>query len=371
MATESADKTENDTDTTDNETASSDVDTKSDAANEDLAKGAPSDFAAGPNTRGEDLPIKLSDSGSSKASTADEQDGEDDDGDEEADGDEHEGDDGDEDAAKAPAKPKAEAKADDKKPAAEDEDDDDEEDDDEEDDDEEDDDEEEEPAPKPSAKPQAKAPAKATGSSPSGASKSTGKAAVARKGGKAKPGAKGQQRRSGFSMRNVILFGGLVVALLAAFGMLGNRSGGTGPVNAPRWKTNDVVNVEITVVTTDYKDLGCAMEGDVAGRYCAFTAPNKPNAAAKTSRDDDKLLQPFSTTDHVNFLASGFFMQPDIKKKLDAENWERPSPRFNANCKLKVEGRAKAAQVQWKQGDAWGPGNNWYTGVITECKLGK
>jgi hypothetical protein len=71
----------------------------------------------------------------------------------------------------------------------------------------------------------------------------------------------------------------------------------------------------------------------------------------------------------MNFLAAGVFTQPELKMKLDNENWSRPSPRLNVSCKLKIEGRATSAKVQWMQGDAWGPGNNWYTGVVSDCKI--
>ena len=188
---------------------------------------------------------------------------------------------------------------------------------------------------------------------------------------KGKVGKRPPVKRSGFSLRNVILFGGLVVILLAAFGVLGNRDGGA-PGNAPKWKAGETVNVEITVVTTDYKDLVCAMEGDVKGLHCGFLATNKKNEAAKTSREDEKLLQPFSTTDHVNFLAAGFFMQPELKEKLAAENFERPSPRFSVNCKLVVQGHAKGVKIKWKEdGDAWGSGDPWPLGDVKDCKIAK
>ncbi len=323
-----------------------------------------------------------------KASDRDDDDGDDDgdDGDEKDDEDEEDDDQDDEDED-------------------EDEDDSDDQDDGDDQDDEEDDDDDEEKSAKPASKPAPGATAKSAVTSAGKGDPKTAKPADAKQPFSAKPaadkpaaagaatkpspaaskqppvpGAKptkpvkgkpaGPKRGGGFSMRNVILFGALVVVLLAAFGVLGNRDGGGLP-NIRGWKAGDTPNVEITVVTTDWNNLACMMEGDIKGRHCGFTAPNKATDGAKNAREDDKLLQPFSTTDHANFLASGFFMQPELKEKLDKENWDTPSPRFNVTCKLVVEGRAKAAKVQWKQGDGWGPGDNWPVGEVKECKIAK
>jgi hypothetical protein len=44
-----------------------------------------------------------------------------------------------------------------------------------------------------------------------------------------------------------------------------------------------------------------------------------------------------------------------------------PKTRFSVTCKLKVEGRAKDATVQWKLGDAWHPAERWFTGELKDC----
>lgn len=179
-------------------------------------------------------------------------------------------------------------------------------------------------------------------------------------------------RKSGVSARNVILFGGLVVLLLAAFGVLGSRNNG-GPQNAPRWKLNEPVDVEITLVATDANDLNCAMEGEIGGLHCGFTSGNARNAAARGSRDDAKLLQPYSTTNRQNFLAAGLWMQPELKDaaELDKRVKAMQNPRFAVNCKFTPRGKAKSAKVQWKAGADWGPGDGWYVGDVKDCKLAK
>lgn len=173
-------------------------------------------------------------------------------------------------------------------------------------------------------------------------------------------------------MRNVILFGALVVVLLAAFGMLGTKDNG-GPNNAPRWKLNEPVDVELTLVASDANDLACALEGDVNGLHCAYTAPNAKNAAAQGSRDDAKLLQPYSTTTRQNLLAAGVWVSPELKDaaELDKKIKAMTNPRFSLSCKFTPRGRAKGAKVQWKPGTDWGPADTWYVGEVKDCKLAK
>jgi hypothetical protein len=185
-------------------------------------------------------------------------------------------------------------------------------------------------------------------------------------------GKRAAPRKAGFSIRNVLLFGALVVLFLAAFGMLGTKDNG-GPANAPRWKLNEPVDIELTLVASDANDLACAMEGELAGLHCGYTAPNAKNAAAQGSREDAKLLQPYSTTSRQNLLAANVWMQPELKDAaaLDAKIKTMQNSRFSVSCKFTPRGRAKGAKVQWKPGTDWGPGDTWYVGEVKDCKLAK
>ena len=161
----------------------------------------------------------------------------------------------------------------------------------------------------------------------------------------------------------------LVGGLAGAFALLGSSGSASGPVNRPKWKVGQTVDLEITVVTTDHKNLGCAMKGEIGGRHCAFEAQNKRSDKSGDSRTNDKLLQPYTTVDRVQFMASGLWMQKPIKEKLDKENWDRPSPRFTVKCKYVVEGKSKTAFVQWKPGEGWHSGNGWYVGYVKNCAI--
>jgi len=161
-----------------------------------------------------------------------------------------------------------------------------------------------------------------------------------------------------------------VGGLALAFGVLGSRGAGMPGAAKPKWKIGQTVTVELTLVTTDYKDLACAMEQEVKGNYCAFETENKRRNKGADARKDPQVLQPYTTVDNIQLIASGVWTSPEMKKKLEKENWDRPSPRFSAKCRYKVEGLARGAKIRWGPGKGWTPANGWYVGHVESCKLG-
>jgi hypothetical protein len=121
--------------------------------------------------------------------------------------------------------------------------------------------------------------------------------------------------------------------------------------------------VEITVVHTDARNLNCAMKGDIKGKACAFSSENeKHDGVEADSKKNANLLQPYTTTDRIQFLAAGLWAQPALSKDL-------PRTRFTVKCKFVVEGKAASASVQWKPGEGWHPGNGWHTGYVKDCSV--
>ncbi|MBW2528698.1 MAG: hypothetical protein JRI23_31275 [Deltaproteobacteria bacterium] len=239
-----------------------------------------------------------------------------------------------------------------------DDDEDDDEDSDDEDDDEDSDDEDDEP------------PEKAAKAKPS-----TGRTVGAKKIGK-KPLAAARRRRKpepkGSSTRNIILYIIVIGGIALAFAYLGQQDGGGGaPTPAPKWKTGDSVDVSITLVTTDVKDLACASEKEFDGLHCGFADKRKAHPKGADPRTDGNVLQPYTTTDRLQFMAAGMWVEPEIKAKLDKENWDNPSPRFTVNCKYKVAGKIDDAHVRWKPEHGWlaDPASDWYVGKLSECKI--
>jgi len=150
--------------------------------------------------------------------------------------------------------------------------------------------------------------------------------------------------------------------------------GKTAPPSSGPLKIGQTVEIELSLVTGDYEDLACTMPGAIAGRYCAFTAEDKPNPKVKQggARKDANLLQPImATIDGANViaLAAGLWVQPELAAKLDKENWDRPSPRFKAKCKLAVEEHARA-MYRWRAGEGW-HNDDLFCGAVSDCQLVK
>ena len=217
--------------------------------------------------------------------------------------------------------------------------------DDEDEDAEEDEDDEEE------AKPEAKPVAKTSAAKPGVAKR--GSAPLA----KARPVA--AARKGGSLGKSMILFVLIVGGLAAAFALLGTESS-SGPA-APKWKTGDTADLELTLVADDKKNLGCSSPDDIAGAHCAFE--DKAKAWSKgDNTDDKKLLKPYTTVDHVQILASGLWSDPGMTGTL-------PAVRFSVKCKYKVEGKMKAASIRWNNDGPWYDSKDLYSGSISGCKV--
>jgi predicted nucleic acid-binding Zn-ribbon protein len=169
----------------------------------------------------------------------------------------------------------------------------------------------------------------------------------------------------------------LVLVVAGAFALLGQGAAGASATadEAPllRWRQGDVADVTITMVTTDVKDLACASDELVAGRHCGFAANRNPHPEGNDVRVDPNVLQPHTTTDRVQLLASGMWVSPELKIKLETENWNNPSPRFQVDCKYRVEGHMKEAAIRWKPepDGGWlaGPAKDWYVGSLSDCRI--
>jgi hypothetical protein len=211
-------------------------------------------------------------------------------------------------------------------------------------DDDSDDDEEEEakPAPKPVAKAAAAKPV------------------VAKR--VAAPLAKGRPvaaRKGGSLGKSMILFVVIVAGLAAAFALLGQESS-TGPA-APKWKTGDTPELEITLIADDKKNLACAAPDAIEGKHCAFEAQAKPWSKGD-STDDKTLLKPYTTVDHVQVLAAGLWSDPALTGTL-------PATRFSVKCKFKVEGKMKTTSMRWNIDGGWNDVKDLHAGSLSGCKL--
>ncbi|MEZ4301527.1 MAG: hypothetical protein R3B70_41720 [Polyangiaceae bacterium] len=156
----------------------------------------------------------------------------------------------------------------------------------------------------------------------------------------------------------VAVVGGLSLAML----VLGSERGGGGP-QAPKWSDGQTVDVDITLVSTDRQDLACASGTELKGLHCGFEAPNKRWTKGDPN-DDSKTLRPYSTTNAINFFAAGVWSQPALAPD------KLPGTRFAVKCKLTIAGKMPRADVRWHEGEGWNNVTDWYTGSVSDCKIG-
>lgn len=176
---------------------------------------------------------------------------------------------------------------------------------------------------------------------------------------------------------SIWIYAVLIAVVLAgvlglAYVFLRHKPGaGKGQSPQPAWNEGDTVDVSITVVTTDYKDLACASEQMLKDLHCGFADKTKPHPKGSDARADANVLQPFTTTDRIQFLAAGMWLTPEMTAKLAAENWSSPSPRLTVSCKYKVAGKMKEANIRWKPEADWlpNPARDWFAGSLSDCTL--
>jgi hypothetical protein len=168
-------------------------------------------------------------------------------------------------------------------------------------------------------------------------------------------------RQGGSLGKSVVLFVVIVVGLGLGFWVL-SRGEPSQQAAKPKWKTGEVADVEITLVSTDRQDLACASTDEIAGKHCAFEAVGKPWSKGASS-DDKTLLKPYTTVDGVQFTAAGLWSDASLGPgKL-------PPARFSVKCKYKVDGTLHSVGVRWHDGEQFFPNNEWYAGSVSDCKL--
>ncbi len=193
------------------------------------------------------------------------------------------------------------------------------------------------------------------------------KAAAKRPGGGRGPGAARAARKAapppqggGSLGKSVLLFFVIVIGLGVGFAVLGREQ----PQQAarPKWKSGDNTEVEITLVHTDRADLACASTEELAGKHCAFEAPNKPSS--KGSADDKTLFKPYTTVDNMQFAAAGLWSEPIL-----APGKVPTVGRFSVKCKYKIDGTLKTLGVRWHDGEQFFPNTEWFAGSVSDCKI--
>ncbi len=178
-----------------------------------------------------------------------------------------------------------------------------------------------------------------------------------------------------------VLSGRMVIAVAFALAMsvipvsgLGKYITKTAPETAARasWKVGQTANIHLTVVTADFKELGCAMGKTQGENHCEFKNEREQfPVAAGEPVDDNKehVLQPYRTTDQNLILTAGLWAQPEVAMRLHTEpplgTSKKTLARFVVACDVKFLEEWEDTLVRWKQRERW---SNQGTAMVTELQ---
>lgn len=133
------------------------------------------------------------------------------------------------------------------------------------------------------------------------------------------------------------------------------------PTSAQRssWKVGSSQELHLTVVTADYKKLGCADDRKASnGAHCEFKANGEPLPLPDDApADDNKLsiLQPYRTTDGLLLYVAGLWAQPEVATRLHDEPpqgvAETKLARFVVSCRVTFLGEWSDPKLRWAPTD--------------------
>lgn len=135
------------------------------------------------------------------------------------------------------------------------------------------------------------------------------------------------------------------------------------------------INVVITLVTADVRDLACASNQEGAGARCLFDSygRRREDVPAGPAGASPTVLAPYMTTDNHLFLIPGLFAEPAIARRLAAEppgDDREKLDRFNATCKFEPTGRVDELAVRWEPTAEFGPRQEGaWVGTLSGCSL--
>jgi hypothetical protein len=137
-----------------------------------------------------------------------------------------------------------------------------------------------------------------------------------------------------------------------------------------RYGKGTMLDVPITLVTSDREDLGCSFR-ETFGRYRCENKSNGekwPNPPAPSER-----LAPYYSEDRRLFLIPGLFEQPAL-----AERYRRDDPtgrprdalrRFSVRCKLRLLLKTEGFEVRWLHDDAWHSSSPAWVAEASQCTV--
>ncbi len=125
------------------------------------------------------------------------------------------------------------------------------------------------------------------------------------------------------------------------------------------WAVGSEVDVELTLVAGDAKNLQCASKTTVGTSHCAFEDGTK-----EWAKDDKPVLMPYTTTDKKSLLGAGLWADAGMA------NAKLPDTRFSVKCKFKIEGKVSKPQVRWNATAKWDDSQgDWAAGTLHSCSV--
>jgi hypothetical protein len=142
----------------------------------------------------------------------------------------------------------------------------------------------------------------------------------------------------------------------------------------PDLETGKMVDVSITLITADASGLACSSDQQIGPMHCAFKADGRPWPKEEgEAGSPENIIAPYMTVDNTLFLVPGLWTEPALAKRLVEEpptKFDREQlRRFNANCKMKVEGKMNSFKVRWQPGTPWGDRDAAWVGRLSGCTL--
>ena len=153
----------------------------------------------------------------------------------------------------------------------------------------------------------------------------------------------------------------LVIVGLIATGYFATRQAGH------QAAVGNVVEVAITLITSDRTDVDCAMETAIDGYHCGFTGQDKPFQIAEKNK-----LQPFYTVDRRLLLIPGLFLDPAVEMRFKSEPPTKPREqlaRFTARCQVRIQKNVSDVRVRWLATAPFGNPEPAEVATLVDCKI--
>lgn len=128
-----------------------------------------------------------------------------------------------------------------------------------------------------------------------------------------------------------------------------------------------IVEVELTLVTSDRVDVSCLSAEKVDRYVCGFVDEGRPRAS-----DERDTLRPYMTVDRHVYLIPALFLQASIaaRYRLEPPTVARDQlRRFSAKCKLKTIGRLEGFRLRWAESGAWSEPQGADVATVLDCAV--